>query len=214
MAKASFHFRPNEAVILRTTDVYRVTTNTRINCELILSNERFAFIYGDFKKKTAEYTLQQVKIFNEKAQVMMGDYYDELTLEVYFTDGKHERFEIFVRDEEDEDDDDDSVVGAFKEIGTAFFGQSKSKRQAAKEAERREKERKKNEVQKWVDAVNRAVLGDFSPADAHQASASQARSTPATGNRAARKCTSCSAPISGHKGGIVRCEYCDSDQLL
>lgn len=33
-------------------------------------------------------------------------------------------------------------------------------------------------------------------------------------NRAARKCTSCSAPVSGIAGRVVRCEYCQSDQQL
>jgi hypothetical protein len=32
--------------------------------------------------------------------------------------------------------------------------------------------------------------------------------------KVARKCASCSAPISGVRGRIVRCEYCDSDQQL
>lgn len=30
----------------------------------------------------------------------------------------------------------------------------------------------------------------------------------------AKKCTSCSAPISGMKGQVVRCQYCGSDQQL
>jgi|GEM_PF-1989312 len=33
-------------------------------------------------------------------------------------------------------------------------------------------------------------------------------------DRAARKCASCSAPIAGIAGRVVRCEYCQSDQLL
>jgi hypothetical protein len=32
--------------------------------------------------------------------------------------------------------------------------------------------------------------------------------------RVARKCSSCSAPISGIKGQVVCCHYCDSDQQL
>lgn len=33
-------------------------------------------------------------------------------------------------------------------------------------------------------------------------------------DRVARKCTSCSAPLSGIAGRVIRCEYCQSDQQL
>lgn len=44
-----------------------------------------------------------------------------------------------------------------------------------------------------------------------QITASQAIAPP---QKTAQKCASCSAPLAGHKGDIVRCLYCDSDQLL
>lgn len=32
--------------------------------------------------------------------------------------------------------------------------------------------------------------------------------------RIARKCTACGAPVSGLKGQVISCEYCDSDQQI
>jgi hypothetical protein len=32
--------------------------------------------------------------------------------------------------------------------------------------------------------------------------------------QAAGKCAACGAPLSGHTGAVIRCQYCDSDQQL
>jgi hypothetical protein len=101
----------------------------------------------------------------------------------------------------------------------------------------------KKEIWKWIKAINIAVTGNELDDDqgeiGHDDSLlgafreigtglKEAFWGPSEGERStktgivksvtpekiARKCTSCGAPISGTKGQIVRCQYCDTEQRL
>jgi hypothetical protein len=66
----------------------------------------------------------------------------------------------------------------------------------------------------YYDAGNRAVVrrGYKTPVPVQtQAKETQA---PVQAEKAVAKCIGCNAPLSGFKGQIVKCEYCDSEQKL
>jgi len=192
-----YNLQPNESFILNSEHVYSGNTNG----ELVLTNLNLVYIISKGIFKTTYipqiYPINQIKVFKGKAQAILGK---DGNLDIHFINGK-ESFK-------------------FSNNETLF-----SDKKAEKEAGR------------WVNAINQLITGQVSedvmsvnPAlvgveviagtlkdtfDTFRGSLGvKSKSSNEIHTKATKKCSSCGAPISGIKGQIVRCQYCDSDQQL
>lgn len=194
---SKYNLQPNEFFILNSEYVRRGETRG----ELILTNLNLVYITSKGFFKTTYipqlYPINQIKVFNGKAQVILGK---DGNIDFHFINGQ-ESFQFWNND-------------------TLF-----SDKKAEKEAGR------------WVNAFNQLITGQVSEIDTSVSPAMAAAAVIAgtikdtfdtfkgalrvksknnneTPTKAAKKCSSCGASISGIKGQIVRCQYCDADQQL
>lgn len=189
-----YNLQPNESFILNKENVLHGNTSG----ELILTNLNLVYITskGVFRTTyiTQLYPINQIKVFNGKAQAILGK---DGNIDIHFIN----RMESF----------------KFRNTDTLF-----SVKKAEKEAGR------------WVNAINQLIIGQVSKIDS-PVSPSLANADVIAGTikdtfdifkgalldksqenneiptKVAKKCIFCGAPISGTKGQIVSCQYCDAD---
>lgn len=192
-----YNFQPNESFILNSEHVRHGQTIGK----LILTNLNLVYITSKGVFKTTYipqlYPINQIKVFNGKAQAILGK---DGNIHIHFLNGQ-ESFQ-------------------FRNYDT-FFSDKKAEKEAGI----------------WVNAINQLITGQvseidtsFSPAIAgvevlagtikdtfdtfKGALGVKSRNNNETPMKATKKCSFCGAPISGIKGQIGRCEYCDADQQL
>ena len=193
-----YTLQPNESIVMKNENVSHGNTNG----ELTLTNINLLYIRtkGVFKTRyiIQRYPINQIKVFNEKAQAILGE---DGNMDIYFINGQ-ETFK-FLNNE-------------------TFFSDKKAKKEAVR----------------WVNAINELRTGQVPEFDMSATTALPGTEfiagtikgtldifkgtlgiRPKTEGakpygKIAVKCTSCGAPISGIKGQVVRCQYCDSDQQL
>ena len=198
MAKAEYSLAPNESVIMKSDLVYSGKTRG----ELILTNLYLVYITakGTFKTTyaTQRYPVNQIKVFNGKAQALHGK---GGNVDIYFMNGQ--------------------VSFTFLSNET-FFSEKKAEQEAVK----------------WVNAINQLLTGESveisasaktaipgtemiagalgGTVDAFKGALGIKPNKPSTDSneKIATKCFSCGATVSGNRGRVVRCSYCDSDQQL
>ena len=185
----NYNLQQNEAVIMKSERVLYGGMLAVYSDELILTNLNIILIQkGTFgKTKNIRYfPTNQIKCFNGKAQAIVSKQQSGLPkLEVYFHSGQES------------------------------FGFEKKK-----------------EAEKWVDNINRLLAGEveFNNTDSKAIPGAEfvAETVKDTfeafrgvfgkkgpdEERVAKYCTSCGASISGIKGRVVRCQYCNSEQQL
>jgi len=195
MAAEKYRLMPNEAIILKNDRVSRMQ-GLNAQCELVLTNLNLFLVIGTFKKKVIQYPLSQIKVYDGRANALLSGQFGNSVLEVYFIDGGKESFRF--------------TAG-------------------------------KKEILKWISAINRATTGNDSEADTtggrffaalpgtemiadamedtigafkDALGIKSKKAFGASTEKVARKCSSCGAPISGGKGQVIHCRYCDSDQQL
>ena len=190
---AKYNLLPNESMIMTQDHVLHGGLMASFNDELMLTNLHIVLISKGIlgnTKNIQTFPLNQIKVFNGQCQVLLGKTkggYPQL--DVYFLNGQE---------------------------GFGF----QSKKDAAK----------------WLATINKLVTGNEYEADASPSMAipgtefiaetlkstvdtfkgalgikSKSAETP---TKATKKCSFCGAPITGIKGQIVRCQYCDADQQL
>jgi len=191
---ARYNLLPNESIIIKEENILHGGLMASYTNELILTNMNLVLIskgaFGNVKG-IQTFPLKQIKIFNGKAQVLLGKTrggYPQI--DVYFSNGQE---------------------------GFGF--------------------QQKKEAIMWIDTINKIVTGnsvevDVSPIMAIPGVEYIAETLKGTMDtfkgaygikiknnnkipeKVAKKCSSCSASISGTKGQIARCQYCDADQQL
>jgi hypothetical protein len=200
---AKYFLQADEGILLKGN---RIThgNQTWYTDEIMLTNLNLIWtkigVYG-FPKKLHVFPLSQIKILNERAEVRLGEssYNGSPRLEISFMDGKEETFGFSL---------------------------------SAEEA--------KKEIIKWIKAINKAVTGNDLEFESEQelintdtsfigvlgnmgnqiketfVGASRPKNKNDTGQteRVVGKCKFCSAPLSGLKGQVIHCSYCDSDQQI
>lgn len=192
-----YNLQPNEYFILNNDNV--CSGNTR--GELILTNLNLVYIISKGIFKTTYipqlYPINQIKVFNGKAQAITGE---GGKLDIHFING----------------------VESFKFCNDdALFSTKKAEKEAGR----------------WVNAINKLITGQIYETDTSVSSevtgtevivgtikdtfdtvkdafGIKAKSNIEIPTKIAKKCSYCGAPISGTKGQIVRCQYCDADQQL
>lgn len=192
-----YNLQPNESFIINNEHVRHGNTSG----ELILTNLNLVFITSKGVFKTIYipqlFPINQIKQFNGKAQTILGK---EGNIDIHFINGQ-ESFQFWNSD--------------------TLFSEKKAEREAGR----------------WVNVINQVITGQVSEIDMSVSPAIagtefiagtikdtfdtfkgafgiKSKSSNEMPTKAVKKCSSCSAPISGTKGQIVRCKYCDSDQQL
>lgn len=193
MAKYEYNLQPNESMIMsqdRTLHGGRMATFTD---ELILTDLHIVLVskgaFGN-TKGIQTFPLNQIKIFNGQAQVLLGK-----------TSGGYPQLDVYFLN------------------GQESFG-FESKKEAVKWIANINKLITGNEGEvdtspsiaipgvEYVAETLKGTMDTFKGALGIKSKAS------GMSEKAAKKCSYCGAPISGVKGQAVRCQYCDADQQL
>lgn len=195
---------PNEAILLKETDVAHGGIMAAYTDELIVTNMHLICVKKGILGNTKgieKFPLKQIKVYNGKPQAMQGKLSNGTpALEVYFVDGKIESFWFqsshkkkigsFIKaiysafgaesllDDELSGSSADGLIGTFMDVGEEFVG------------------------------VGKELLGAFG------IKAGEKRGGQSSLVMVNKKCVSCSAPLSGQQGETIKCKYCDTVQTL
>ena len=195
MAKTEYKLLPNEAIILKQDRIINGGSMANFTDELILTNLNLVLIkkgiFGGVKN-IQSFPVSQIKVFNNQAQIILsktrGGYPQ---IEVYFING-HEKFGFESKKE---------VMNWINKINQLVTGEDVEMNDPTK-----------MEIP-GVDMIAEVLGGTviaFKDAFGIKSKKLSAEST----EKVARKCSFCGASISGKKGQIARCPYCDADQQL
>ncbi|WP_368262768.1 hypothetical protein [Clostridium disporicum] len=194
-----YNLQPNEYFILNNEHVYHGNTIG----ELILTNLNLVHITSKGIFKTTYipklYPINQIKVFNGKAQVILRE---AGKIDIHFINGM-ESFKFINND--------------------ALFNIKKAEKEASR----------------WVNAMNQLITGQVSESDTLVSSEvtstevmvgaikdtfdtvkgvfgikPKSEKSSKESEKVVKKCSYCGAPISGTKGQVVSCEYCDAEQQL
>jgi hypothetical protein len=192
-----YNLQPNEAVIMKSERVQCGGLLSASTDELLLTNLNIVLVNKGFlgnTKNVQHFPLDQIKLFNGKAQVMVSTQ-QKRKLEVYFWYG-HESF-TFVKK---------------KEAKLWAENISKLLKAAAQQSQSAD-----TQAGKKVDTgdVDRTIPGTGFIAETLKDTADTFKGVLGIkAKKVAVKCSSCGSAISGTKGEVVRCQYCDTDQKL
>ncbi len=190
MARLNLQLQPNEGVVLQNEDVARRLRRGHDDGTLVLTTKSLYFYKGHGKK--AEITtlpLRQIKMIDGQPQAVVSGSKSKPVLQVFMLSGQVEEFE-------------------FKKFSLASNAQK--------------------EIEKWITSIHQLVRETASsrqatitiqPVSADQSAADSMQNgqNPLPGGtmtKVSGRCVGCMAPIFGNKGEMVRCKYCDTDQIL
>jgi len=195
MAKTEYKLSPNEAIIIKQERIIHGGAIANFTDELILTNQNLVLIskgtFGRVKNIQA-FPVRQIKVYNNQAQVILSK-----------TRGGYPQIEVYLIN------------------GQENFGFESKK-----------------DAMNWINKINQLVTGEDleinvpvktaipgtemiadalgGTVDAFKGALGfkPKKSSIEAIEKVARKCSFCGAPVSGKKGQIVRCSYCDADQQL
>jgi len=186
-----YNLLPDESIILKSESVF---LGNKLG-ELVLTNYYLKHIIakGVVKTKyiTSQYALNEIKVYDKKASVVLGK---NNTLDIYLING--------------------SV--SFRFYSDDFFVGKKMKKESVQFAS------KINEIVtgekiEIENANSRALPGSELIADTLKGTIDTFRSafkTPVAEEKLAKPCPSCTASMSGNKGSVVKCKYCNTEVTL
>lgn len=195
MAKVEYKLLPNEAMIMKQERIIHGGGMANFTDELVLTNLNLVLIskgtFGNVKNIQA-FPVNQIKVFNNQAQVILSK-----------TRGGYPQIEV-------------SLLNGHEKFGFES----------------------KKDATNWINKINQLVTGEdveinvsarvaipgtemiadalggtvdaFKDALGFKSKKSSTESI----EKVAKKCGFCGAPMSGKKGQIVCCSYCDADQQL
>lgn len=196
--------RPNEVVIMENDSVARGDERANLDGSLILTNQSLVYIRrkrgafgGVSVKDTKRYPLGQIKVYQGRAQVRTGrarNGYPQV--EIYLIGGQETFLFNKKKDAQTWAEALNDVINGVPVEASPSDGMSNPDLDSLVGA---------------FGAVFGSVTDSFKSAfdDGADSSKSDTR-----GSRTTNKCSYCGAPISGTRGQIVRCRYCDTEQTL
>jgi len=195
VAKAEYKLSFNEAIILKQDRIMHGGFMAVFSDELILTNLNLVLIskgmFGN-TKNIQTFPINQIKVFNNKAQVLLSE-----------TGGGHPQIEVFLLNGQEIFGFESKKVAMnwINKINQLVTGEDEdiivSARTVIPGTE------KIAEVLGGTVDVFRSALGYKSKGSAMEPP-----------EKVTKKCTGCGAIISGKKGRIVQCSYCGTDQYL
>ncbi len=204
-----YNLMPNESVLLQETGVaHGGLIAAAFTDELLLTNLNIVCInkgmFGN-TKNVFQYPLNQITIYNDKPQVKMGKLSNGTpTLDVYFKNGGCEKFSFSLNGRR--------IINNWINEIYKLFGVEESENDFNKGYDPNSFVGAIMGVGDQVKDVGSEVLGalGFNPAKKK----TQANIGTNGPEKISKKCVSCSAPLVGYKGKIVKCKYCDTEQTL
>lgn len=189
---ADYYLQPNESIILKNENVYHGNNSG----ELILTNMNLVFITtkGILKKNyiTQKYPVNQIKVFNGKAQAMLGK---EGKIDIYFMNGQESfRFwnnDTFFSDRKAENEAA-GLAEAINQLLTGSTGDYKTS---------------KSNAVPGVGFMAESLKETFDSVKGAFGVQSNNKLT----EKVSKKCSFCGAQLSGIAGQIVHCRYCDGE---
>ena len=194
ISMAGYNLQPNESIIMKKDRIIHGGAMANFTDELILTNLHIVLIskgmFGN-AKGIQVFPLNHIKVFNGQAQVLLGK-----------TRGGYPQIDVYFLN------------------GQESFG-FENKKEAVNWIENINKLRNGNEVGVNT-SPNMAIPGAEYIAETLKGTVDtfkdvlgiKTKSNNEMPIKAVKKCSSCSAPISGTKGQIVHGQYCDADQQL
>lgn len=189
-----YNLQPNESMIMSYDRVSHGGSMAGYTDELLLTNLNIVFLdkgmFGKVKNIQV-FPLNHIKVFNGQAQVLLGRRNGlYVQIDIYFLNGQ----ESFGFERKKEAlkwiaNINKLVTGSEGEIDTSTSGELVGVENIA------------GALKETMDAF-KGVFSDKSKSRIEVAS------------RAVAKCTSCGAPISGNKGEVASCQYCDTKHQL
>ena len=205
---AKYNLMPNEFIILKETGVAHGGLMAIYTDELMLTNLNIVCtskgMFGG-TKNIFQYPLNQIKRYNGKPQAIMGKLSNGTQcLEVYFMNGSSESFNF-------QSSNKATINKWIKEINRILVGDSQD------DENTQDDDYDPNtlvgafkEVGSQFKDVGTELLGSlgFNPGRKKSAQVEQGPV------KISKKCISCSAPLVGYKGKVIKCRYCDAEQTL
>jgi len=184
-----YNLQFNESVIMKSESARHGKTNG----ELVLTNLSLIHVAkkGLLKREhvTQRFPLDQIKLFDGKAQVMAGK---SGVLDIYFVNG-HQSFTFSNND--------------------TFFSEKKAEKEAEQWAARINQLRAGEQVAVGNVAHNEIeYVAETLKGTLHTIKGVFGKTTEP--EQTAKACTSCGSSVSGLKGSVVRCAYCEAKQQL
>lgn len=193
---AKYNLQANEYVVLKNNRVLHGGSRASYTDELILTNLNIVLIKkGIFNKikNIQTYPVNQIKVFDGNAQAKLGKQRSGFPqLEIYFINGE-ETFGFEGKRE---------VLNWIDNISKLLTGNSANLDPGAR-AIIPGTEFIAETLKDTIDTFKTTFGVKLKKADKEVSS-----------KKVTKKCISCMAPISGHKGETIRCQYCDTEQNL
>lgn len=195
MAKIEYKLLPNEAIIMKQQRIIHNSAMNNFTDELLLTNLNLVLIskstFGNIKN-IQTFPVSQIKVFNNQAQILLsktrGGY---PKIEIYFLNGQ----ENFVFESKKD------AITCINKINQLLTGENVEINISAKTTI--------PGTEMLADALG-GTVDAFKNAFGFKTN----KSSTETIEKATKKCSSCGATISGKKGQIVCCSYCDANQQL
>lgn len=194
----SYSLQPDEVVIMKVDQViHKKSMFSLVSGEIMLTNLYLVWNTKNLigkAKNIQQYPLHSIKVFNGKAQVKSEKKIGENPRLIIFFKNGQATFE-FINKSEDEvkkmaNSINHTVTGSTENIYELRNSSIPGVGKAA--------EVLKGTVDVFMDAFG----------------VKQNKQNETIDEKVAKKCSSCSAPISGIKGQVVHCDYCDTEQQL
>ena len=198
---------PNESIILQEVSVAHGGVMAIYTDELYLTNLNLICVskgmFGN-TKKTFKYPLNQIKMYNGKPQAVMGKLSNGTAcLDIYFLNGT-ESFNFQSANKK--------KINAWIEAISNVLGRGNGQTDYPDDSEYDDDETvigAFKEVGEEFKEVGKELFGAFGI----KTKKPTKNATAETG-KISKKCMSCSAPLTGNKGQVVKCRYCDTEQTL
>lgn len=202
---SNYRLMPNEAMLLQDAGVAHTGVTSSASGELLLTSQNLVYIHkGIFgnTKNVFQYPLNQIKRYNGRPQVMVGRLSnDRETLDVYFNNGFSESFYFLEHNKQ-------NIKRWVRAISNVALGRDPNSKEGDNAGGVDD-----NSIVGIVKEVGSEFLGAFGAGIL----AARKKTTDATEpakETCRKKCVSCSAPLIGYRGQTVRCQYCDTQQVL
>lgn len=208
---SNFNLMPNESIILKETSVAHGGVMAVYTDELILTNLAIICInkgvFGN-TKNIYRYPLNQIKMYNGKPQAIQGKLSNGVpALEVYFMNGM-ESFNFQTMNKR-------NIQRWIDEITKVICGLSDDMSNLDNSNDNDYDSDTLvgafKEVGDQFKEVGSELMGAFGikmPKINTKSSSNNAS------EKVSKKCTSCSAPLIGVRGQVIKCKYCDTNQTL
>ena len=203
---SGYQLQPNEGIIIMSTGVNNGKDFADYNDELILTNMNIVYVdhgfFGQTKGIIAK-PVSLIKVYDERAQVHLSD---DGKIRIFFKDGQEACYRFTKGKKE--------AIKWVNEINKLVTGNPEKVIAEASKSKKGTNNILNNSLGAFGGAIEslKETFGSFSDDDYGQEGATVV--TEKKKKFTTQKCIACGAPVSGMTGEQVKCEYCDTVQVI